>query len=939
MNNNYRHPNAPVVYDQNHNINNTMQLNSRDLTRVENQAQRYWQLQQNLFNIYQNEHNRYNYFKDSQDNLLRSISFDMIRLWRYKKKFYYRPNQDSDLIIGSKDEIANEISSRFHNINVTIVNDLNDVLASSQVRVDTIYIALNSITVVENEVFEPSNKYDVFQNPNGSFRRNLLHHTSYLFHRFTNYRINNNETSYTQILLRELTQKDTEFIVDWLGAFLKTMQNSSKALVLVDNKDVSIDIFYKHIITPIFGNDFCITITDEILRDKSIEEIVSYKLFYNIQEIPQEENNRKKLRDIINTILVKKVVFIEGKVVPVIGQILFTLDKPELFLKEFLSSCKIFNVDSMHNIQTKLEKEQSSLEAALKEATLDYFSKELSAIGATVDLTKFFSSDSQSFEKYLNALEVDNAQIAKVANQSNILDPFEESFEALIPMQERYTNTYITGNIGSGKSEIVKTLLYRDILRNDGSVILIEPHSDLASQVARLVQDKSRLVYIDATLDKKYTSTINLFDIDNTSEENISKTTQLISSVLKDINDEDKLTGSMTEVLENCISVLLRKGDSDFMELNQFMNDRKNKDLVKLGENSPIYLEQEFFLDYFDSATQTKAAVKRRLRKLLSDPMFSNLMNGKNTVDLEKEMNTKGKVIIIKVPKDEMSYSYIYYARFIIGLIQNIAIKRASLSEVSRVHTHLYIDEFQNFITPTIKTVLTESRKFKLFLTFAHQAVSQIEDTNLRDIILSNTNVKIVGQNSNKTLDAINKTLNTKLEDVEKLNAGEFYISAGTNDIIKIQNSDKLLGDKGAISNEQREEQKKYQLEHYYRPIIAKQVTLKHTEEELDKMINEFIIAIKTKDISYFSKLQDVISKSDYEDFITNFNDTAGSADGYIIQPKLSLYFNALYPEIDDIDNTAMLKKLKDKDDLFKQNVKDNSKYKTDFRYKIIIEK
>lgn len=938
MNNNY-YSNTPVLYDQNNNLNNSIQLTSRDLTKAENQAQRYWQLQQNFYNIFLNEHNRYSYFKSSQDNLLRSINFDMIRLWRYKKKFYYRPTQDSDLIVGKKNEIATEIGSRFHNINVNIVDDLNEVLTSSQVKVDTVYIALNSITVVENEVFEPTNSYNIFQNPNGSFSRNLLHHTSYLLYRFTNYELNQNQISSTLILLNVMTKNNTEYILDLLAIFFKTLQNTSKVLVLIDNKDVSVEIFYKHIIIPIFGNDNCITITEELLNSSSIEEIVKYKLFYHIEEIPQEENNRKKLRDIINTILVKKVVLIEGKVVPVIGQILFTLDKPELFLKEFLSSCKIFNVDSMQNIQTKLEKEESSLEAALRSEILDYFSKELSAIGATIDLTKPHSDNSQSFKDTLEDMEQKEIEYTNTVSTNNTLDPFEESFEALIPMQERYTNTYITGKIGSGKSEIVKTLLYRDILRNDGSVILIEPHNDLASQVARLVQDKSRLVYIDATLDKKYTSTINLFDVKDKSDENISKTTQLISSVLKDINDEDKFTGSMTEVLENCISVLLRKGDSDFMELNRFMNDSRNKDLVTLGRNSQLNLEQEFFSDYFDSATQTKAAVKRRLRKLLSDSMFSNLMNGKNTVDLEKEMNTKGKVIIIKVPKDEMSYSYIYYARFIIGLIQNIAIKRASLSEASRVHTHLYIDEFQNFITPTIKTVLTESRKFKLFLTFAHQAVSQIEDTNLRDIILSNTNVKIVGQNSNKTLDAINKTLNTKLEDVEKLNAGEFYISAGTNDIIKIQNSDKLLVDKGAISNEQMEEHKKYQLEHYYRPIMAKQVTSKHTEEELDKMIDEFIKAIKTKDISYFSKLQDTIDKNEYQAFKDNFNDKTDGADGYILQPKLSLYFNVIYGKNYYEKNKTLLEKLKEADDFFKQNVKDNSKYKTDFRYKIIIAK
>jgi hypothetical protein len=39
MSNQY-HSNTPVVYNQNHNLNNTVQLNSRDLTRAENQAQK-----------------------------------------------------------------------------------------------------------------------------------------------------------------------------------------------------------------------------------------------------------------------------------------------------------------------------------------------------------------------------------------------------------------------------------------------------------------------------------------------------------------------------------------------------------------------------------------------------------------------------------------------------------------------------------------------------------------------------------------------------------------------------------------------------------------------------------------------------------------------------------------------------------------------------------
>ena len=532
-----------VLPGNNHNYNISNGLDNSALIKAENQIERYLQLQQNLYNIYLNEHNRYNYFKSSQDNLLKSINFDIISLWRYKNKFYYRPKQDSDLIIGSKDEIANEISSRFHNINVHIVDNLNDVLTSVQVRVDTVYLAFNAINVVENEVFNTDTGYNIFLNQNGSFSRNLLHHTSHLLHRFTNYELKQNGTSFTQILLDVMTVKNTKYVVDLLANFFKTLQNTSKALVLMDNKDVSIDIFYNHIIKPIFGNEHCITITDKTLKENSIGDIVAYKLFYHIEDIPKDEDSRKKLRDIINTILVKKAVAIEGKVVPVIGQILFTLDEPELFLEEFLSSCKIFNMDSLENIQTKLKNKQSTLEGALRSDTLDYFSKELSVIGANVDLTGFYGDNSHSFKYTLEDIELKEQETINDNMLINtILDPFEDSFDSLIPLEERYQHTYITGKSDSGKSELLKTLIYRDILRADGSIILIEPHSDFSNEIVRLVPTKERLIFVDPTLDANYTPTINLFELEDRTEANIAKMTQVISSIIKDINSEDKLT-------------------------------------------------------------------------------------------------------------------------------------------------------------------------------------------------------------------------------------------------------------------------------------------------------------------------------------------------------------------------------------------------------------
>ena len=49
----------------------------------------------------------------------------------------------------------------------------------------------------------------------------------------------------------------------------------------------------------------------------------------------------------------------------------------------------------------------------------------------------------------------------------------------------------------------------------------------------------------------------------------------------------------------------------------------------------------------------------------------------------------------------------------------------------------LYIDEFQSFGTSIISTVLSESAKRGLFLTLAHQFISQL-DEEVRDTVLGN---------------------------------------------------------------------------------------------------------------------------------------------------------------------------------------------------------
>jgi hypothetical protein len=207
-------------------------------------------------------------------------------------------------------------------------------------------------------------------------------------------------------------------------------------------------------------------------------------------------------------------------------------------------------------------------------------------------------------------------------------------------------------------------------------------------------------------------------------------------------------------------------------------------------------------------------------------------------------------------------------------------------------------------------------------MTLINQSVSQIKNSALRDIILSNSNVKLIGKNSNRTLDAMNNTLNTKLEDVEKLATGEFYLSIGNGDIIKIKNSDALLNDNTNISPSEWSKLKQYQLEHYYRN--TKSVDISLSDNELDQKIDEFIMAISSRTISYFEKVKS--NQELYNELLYNFNDQSNSASGYISKQDLYLYFNLVYNNNYFENNKELLKLIK-RDNFFKQDVNSNKTY------------
>ena len=905
----------PALYNVYQEVTQANNLLDQTAQGTERAIQRYNNAETNRQWIIYNEVQKYNELMQKQNNLLSWVNNPEIKFWRYKDKLSYRTNS-GQLIIDNHTEIQKELSSRYPE-NVCIVNDMNDALKNiNQYRVNTVFIAINNIIVVEEEIFDCNNTFELLQYPNNIWKRNLLAYTRYNKKRKyqTSYE---QKYSYIRLLMNHIVKNDLNVITDSISQWIGNIgTNLDTMLLLVGNKSLSEDLVVNKTINAIFDTDIVLTITDEILSKQSLEEIVSGKLFLHIGNIPESVENQQKLKELIVSVVINKSIQSDGYKVPTQAKIIVTIDEPDIFFEDFLEISTTLFIDSTKNILSKLQVNRTISLYQFIESSLDFYSNEINALNkGVINIRK------DENKHYIELLSETSSNVEK-SDGLPILDPYSDNFENLIPKGDYHT--LITGLTRIGKSLLMLSLIMRYIFRKDCSIVLFDIHGDLAKKVVRLIKDKERLVYISPLLDTSYSPTINLFDIFDKSEKNIARVSQIILRVLKSIKTDESFSSPMEELLLHCIRVLLRKGGGSFIELYRFMNDKRNDDLIKYAKQSPNPLEEEYFTDYFASATATKDAVRRRLSTLLSDPLFSNLMNGTNTIDLEKEMNTPGKIIIIDIPKGEMETTYEYYIKFMLEYIQVLALKRVKTPKIEdRTLTHVFLDEAHNFITPNgnIETILTEAGKYNLYLTMANQAVSQYKTAKFQDIILSMTDAKIIGKNSNDTLTAMNKTLNTKLKDVENLAKGVFYASVANNDVVKFKNTDIFLNTDKEISDGQWQEHKQYQLSQYQRNINP-EIKSKPTEDELKQMIHQFKSDIISKNLTESSCLYKLKTTAPerFTEIESDFEYRTIRDKEYrprMRRPEISTIFKLAFELEDLIDNTDFTQMLKGDNAMF----------------------
>lgn len=442
---------------------------------------------------------------------------------------------------------------------------------------------------------------------------------------------------------------------------------------------------------------------------------------------------------------------------------------------------------------------------------------------------------------------------------------------------------YLVASSWSGKSELIKLLVYRELIKPEPkeAVILLDPHGDMAQEIAQFnefshTKYANRLVFIDPSLKQGYSPSINPFQLEFKTESNIALMTQELLSIINVLlqwlgqsnswtpNQWASTTNQMDAILSPCIATLLRCGNSSFSDLQRFMDDNNNADLLALGQQSPNPQHRLLFRHKFNSPlfSATKHGIYTRLQVILNDPTFQNLISNTTTINLKQLIEEK-KIILFKLSLgNAWSDSVQAYGRFIVGLLRIIALQRTNIAVHKRVPILLFIDEFQNFISSDIEKALTQLRKYGLHLMLANQYVWQQISSALQKTLFA-SGVTIAGKNEKKSLGLLANEMELTVDELKQLNTGEFYLQAANYPPIKIKTPKYLLWSKNAMPSKHRYNLIKQNLQRYYSKLKPHDAHSDLTHEINNQKHNQYYVS--QQQISPNTQLENLHSKYQLE--------------------------------------------------------------------------
>ncbi|PIT91188.1 hypothetical protein COU17_01620 [Candidatus Kaiserbacteria bacterium CG10_big_fil_rev_8_21_14_0_10_49_17] len=318
--------------------------------------------------------------------------------------------------------------------------------------------------------------------------------------------------------------------------------------------------------------------------------------------------------------------------------------------------------------------------------------------------------------------------------------------------EDRLRHLYSVGQTGTGKSSLLKNMIIQDIQNGEG-VCFIDPHGNDVEDILAAVPEGRRgdVIYFDPS-ETKAPMGLNMLEYDRSHPEQKTFVVNEMLSIFQ------KLYGGVPESLGPIFEQYFRNATmlviedpatgSTLLDVSRVFADEQFRQLKLSRCDNPLVVQ--FWRDIAQKAqrdaglSEIAPYVTSKFDVFLANEIMRPIVAQERSAFNFREIMDERKILLVNLSKGRLGDINAHLLGLIIvGKILMAALSRSSTGAAEAPPFYLYIDEFQNVTTPSISTILSEARKYKLSLTMAHQFIAQL-DEKIRDSVFGNVGSKCV---------------------------------------------------------------------------------------------------------------------------------------------------------------------------------------------------
>lgn len=304
-----------------------------------------------------------------------------------------------------------------------------------------------------------------------------------------------------------------------------------------------------------------------------------------------------------------------------------------------------------------------------------------------------------------------------------------------ILQHDRMVGMYLLGKTGAGKTNLLETLMYQDIVHGRGMCVL-DVNGDMVKKVMQTIPPhrKHDVIYLD-------TSNPDLTWGYNPLKKVSFQHRHLIASHI--IETFQKLWGQqawgvkLEHILRNVILTLLDQPKTSFSDIIKILTDDVFR--MRCMENVVTEEVKNFWKNEFSKFSKSDILpVLNKVGSFVSIPTIKKiLVDNKRQLSFNTVLN-ENKILLVNLSKGTLGSDASHLlGSLLLNSISASGFHRVRIPEQERKDFYVYLDEFQNFTTLTLVNMFSELRKFKVGFILAHQYLNQLAPK-IKDAVLGN---------------------------------------------------------------------------------------------------------------------------------------------------------------------------------------------------------